>query len=203
MTPLPCDHDGRNGLGAVEDAFEVDADHQIEVGFGHLLDQLAVFDLDKGSVPQDPGVVDEDVYTAVLTHHRINPILHILPVGYIDFVEIETELIGNGRAHRLIHIANHNLCAFFGKALRRCLANTSCAASYKRYSIFQSHFLAPSFWRPARLATFGRMKTRKPQVLVFNPNEQRPLPRHSQYRQRQLPSGRHPLDGQLSILPEC
>ena len=91
---------GRNGLGAVEHALEVDGDHQVEIGLGHLLDQLAFLDLDQVAIAQDAGVVDQHVDPAVAGDHVVHPGLHGLAVGHVDLVEggVRAELLKRGLA---------------------------------------------------------------------------------------------------------
>ena len=88
MTPLPClIMTGATAWVQLNDALEVDGDHQVEIGLGHLLDQLAVLDLDQHVVAQHTGVVDQDVDPAVRLHDGVHPVLDGLPVGDIHLVE--------------------------------------------------------------------------------------------------------------------
>ncbi len=86
---------GRDGLGAVEDALQVDGNHQVEIGLGHLLDQLAFRHLDEEAVAQDARVVDQDVDPAKSCDNLVHPGLHGLAVGDVELVEgsVRAELL--------------------------------------------------------------------------------------------------------------
>ena len=106
--------------------------------FGHLAGQLALFHLYQLVVPQDAGVVDQDVDPAILLGDFVHPGLDGLPVPDIDLVEgyPGPQFLGGGLASGGIDITDDHLSPFFAETFGSGLADPGSAASDECYFVF-------------------------------------------------------------------
>ena len=132
---------GRNRLRAVENAFEVDRDDQVEIRFGHLPDQLTFLDFDQLPIAQDAGVADHHVDAAVFGNDIIHPFLDIFAAGNVDFVEggIWPEFLSSFLPDFFVDITDDDFGALFGKTQGGGFANPCRAAGDKHNFIFHAH----------------------------------------------------------------
>ncbi|HZD53133.1 MAG TPA: hypothetical protein VE175_08805, partial [Woeseiaceae bacterium] len=133
------DHNERDGLSAIKDPFEVDGDDQVEIFFGHLFDELAVFHPDEEGVAGDAGVVDEDVDAAVLGDDGVYPLLHGGAVGDVEVGKGGAQGGGRGPACGGIDVAEGDGGALGDEFLGRGAADAGRGASDETDFIVQTH----------------------------------------------------------------
>src|ERR1035441_10287287 len=130
------DHARHHRARAGEHAFQVDADHDIELFVAHHAGQRAVLVLDELTIAQDAGVVDQDVYRAEPGRHLFHRALDRGGAGDIHLLENAAALL----RFAVLYVPGGDAAAFQGEAARGGETDTSGAAGHDDYLIFQSRF---------------------------------------------------------------
>ena len=122
MTSVPLArlrHGSGHGLAHQERAFDVDAQHGIEIFFS---------DVKKIGRAENAGVVDQHIDAALPVKRLPHQLVHLRLVAHVA-VHIQTRKLGRQcRAARIVHIREHDMCALGGKAPNAGRAYALCGA---------------------------------------------------------------------------
>ena len=120
MLPPPrLRHLARHGLAHQEGALEVDAQHGVEIGFGHVQEIGRL---------EDAGVVDQHVDAAVRGQGARHQRVHVGLVAHVAVHVERAEFGGQRAAVRVVQIGDHDVGAFAREAPGAGLADALGAA---------------------------------------------------------------------------
>ena len=133
-------HVGPGGVGYLERAFDVDLINQIPVVFGHLVEAF---------VPQDAGIVDDDVDAAEIVHRGLDDLVAIgngivvgngFATGSNDFVhhQISGSFAGAFTKSAATQVVDHDLGTAAGEFQCMALAQSVAGAGDDNHAIIKA-----------------------------------------------------------------